>query len=122
MAHKNVEDRRAYGRKWSREHPEQAKKWRIENRDRYLWLLRDAALRRKYGIGCAEFDVLAETQNYVCAICQRPDPLGLLSVDHDHVTGVVRGLLCRGCNTSLGRFNDDVELLQRAIDYLNKLT
>lgn len=43
-----------------------------------------------------------------------------LSVDHNHKTGAVRGLLCNGCNMGLGRFEDNIEWLQNAIDYLIK--
>jgi hypothetical protein len=96
------------------------KAWQVAHPERYVWLMRDAALRRKYGIGCDEFDLLSAAQKHVCAICGRPDPLGCLSVDHDHETGQIRGLLCRGCNVSLGRFDDSLELLERAIEYLKK--
>jgi hypothetical protein len=41
-------------------------------------------------------------------------------VDHNHDTGEVRGILCHSCNTALGRFGDDVWLLQAALDYLKK--
>lgn len=56
--------------------------------------------------------MLAE-QGYVCAICHQPerakhpedaDEVTRLAVDHDHATGEVRGLLCRGCNTALAWF------------------
>jgi hypothetical protein len=42
----------------------------------------------------------------------------MLSIDHCHETGKVRGLLCDACNTGIGRFSDQVDLLQKAIDYL----
>jgi hypothetical protein len=59
-----------------------------------------------------------------CAICRRPETrtnrLGvtLIALDHDHKTGEVRGLLCHNCNTGIGRFNDDPELLLAAVAYL----
>ena len=43
-----------------------------------------------------------------------------MHIDHCHDTGAVRGLLCHGCNTGIGSLNDDIELLQRAIDYLRE--
>lgn len=43
-----------------------------------------------------------------------------LDVDHDHATGKVRGLLCRFCNTGLGNFRDNLQLLQGIQDYISK--
>jgi hypothetical protein len=65
---------------------------------------------------------MQEAQDYSCAICgKHEDELGYkLRVDHNHDSGKVRGLLCNGCNTSLGHFGDSVDGLQKAIDYLNK--
>ncbi len=63
-------------------------------------------------------------QGGVCAICGLPETrvvkgkLNRLAVDHDHTTGRVRGLLCFRCNTCLGRFEDNVELLRAAEAYL----
>lgn len=66
---------------------------------------------------------LRKQQNACCAICGVPEgeaPRGRLHVDHDHATHVIRGLLCGNCNPGLGQFKDDPELLQAAIDYLEK--
>jgi len=65
-------------------------------------------------------------QNGLCLICgnaetSRNPKTGeprSLAVDHDHETGKIRGLLCTFCNTALGKFHDDVEILKKAIDYL----
>lgn len=70
-----------------------------------------------------QFDAMLVAQDGVCAICQRTCAMGRsLSVDHDHQTGMVRGLLCAGCNVALGRFEDDVERLEAAIRYLRQHT
>lgn len=68
-----------------------------------------------------EYQEMLENQNWLCAICgaDRNKDGTRLCVDHNHETGKIRGLLCHGCNTSLGKFKDSVELLQKAIDYLN---
>jgi Recombination endonuclease VII len=49
-------------------------------------------------------------QGGVCAVCEKPDPEHF---DHDHETGVVRGMLCFNCNQALGNARDDVEVLRR---------
>jgi hypothetical protein len=58
-------------------------------------------------------------QGGVCGICLNPDPKGLLCVDHNHATGKTRGLLCHKCNRGLGCFEDDVNLLLQAVNYLH---
>jgi len=74
-------------------------------------------------VGLAEYNALLEIQGGVCAICGSDDPKTggrSFAVDHDHVTGKVRGLLCSPCNRALGGFNDDPVRLQRAVDYLKE--
>lgn len=61
-------------------------------------------------------DLLIE-QNNCCAICKTHDSL---RVDHDHKTGVVRGLLCNNCNLGIGLLKDNIEIFNNAIDYLTK--
>lgn len=64
---------------------------------------------------------LLKKQKGVCAICGGP-PVHKksLSADHDHITKKTRGLLCGPCNTGLGGFKDNIELLQTAIEYLKR--
>lgn len=82
---------------------------------------RDYTLKRNYGITIEDFRAMRQRQGYRCAICGRHEdaikPKGL-RVDHDHATGKVRGLLCHGCNLSLGHFGDSPEILIRASQYL----
>lgn len=89
---------------------------------------RQATLRRRYKMTEEEFSALAEAQNGRCAICRTESPgsLGVWSIDHDHsccpgkITcgKCVRGLLCTGCNTALGRLQDNIEILRAAVAYL----
>ena len=71
--------------------------------------------RRKYGLSDEVYQEMIEAQGGRCLVCRRKTEL---CVDHDHRSGVVRGLLCRGCNLGIGNLKDDPVLLQRAIDYL----
>jgi hypothetical protein len=79
---------------------------RDAKRDHY----RDKDFRKKYGISYAVYVALFEKQNGVCASCQRAETkmqfgsVRMLSVDHDHKTGAVRGLLCGNCNHGIGMF------------------
>ena len=68
------------------------------------------------------FDALLASQGGGCAICgYRVKPGGRrLNVDHDHKTGVVRGLLCARCNRGLGWFSDDPQRLKAAAVYLEE--
>lgn len=80
--------------------------------------------KRKYGISEKEYLALFDAQGGVCAICGKPETkinrgtLSILSVDHNHETGKVRGLLCSACNAGLGNFRDDRELIAKALEYL----
>lgn len=88
----------------------------------------DGYYMRNYGLVKEQFEVMKEAQNFKCAICggegfimnSKKTHREKLVIDHDHKTGVVRGLLCHNCNRALGLFQDDVEIMQKAIQYLNK--
>ncbi len=72
---------------------------------------------RRYGMTPADYKRMLADQNGCCAICGT-EARHHLHVDHDHTTGLVRGLLCRGCNNALGNVNDSIERLESAIRYL----
>lgn len=77
---------------------------------------REYVIRCRYGLELDEVNDMLISQDNKCAICKKE--LIKPHIDHEHVTGKVRGLLCCGCNTSLGVFDDSIEILKRAIDYL----
>lgn len=81
---------------------------------------KDRKLKRAYGISYKEYQIMLEAQNGQCAICGTTDTgkRKAFHVDHDHETGEIRGLLCGNCNSGIGNLRDDVELLKRAIQYL----
>jgi Recombination endonuclease VII len=74
-------------------------------------------LKRRYGISAKEFDELVATQGGGCAICGKEEPE---HVDHDHLTGEVRGVLCFNCNGGLGQFRDSTDFLRSAATYLEQ--
>jgi hypothetical protein len=81
--------------------------------------VRTAHLKR-YGISPAEYEALLAKQGGVCAICRKRSKQRLC-VDHCHVTGMVRGLLCLKCNGALGYLKDDQASLVAALAYLGAL-
>lgn len=64
-----------------------------------------------------DFDDMLRKQDYKCAICRCN--FKKRCVDHDHTTGVVRGLLCDRCNMGIGKLKDKYEVVQNAADYLS---
>jgi len=66
----------------------------------------------------AELDAIYSTHNGLCDLCGAAPSSRKFALDHNHLTGKLRGLLCFNCNTGLGSFRDDVTLLSKAIAYL----
>lgn len=85
---------------------------------------RNKILKDKYGITLEDYNNLLEQQDNKCAICLSDNPkirtATSFYIDHCHETLKVRGLLCQACNSALGLFEDKIENLQKAIEYLNK--
>lgn len=93
-------------------------RWKQANPDRIRLISRRKKLA-SYGLTLEDYDAIFRAQGGVCAICsEKCRQNALLSVDHDHSTGAVRGLLCHTCNTGLGMFSDDPDILRKAIEYL----
>ena len=97
------------------------REWRKNNPDR----VKHHEMKKRFGISGEDYDHMFDQQQGVCAICKRPETAKdkdggprMLAVDHCHETGKVRGLLCTGCNTALGGFKDNVQLLDAAKNYL----
>ena len=75
-------------------------------------------IKIRYGITKADYEKMLFVQMGLCAICLMK-PKNKLHVDHDHLTGKVRGLLCGNCNKALGLLRDNTDFLSKAIEYLN---
>jgi hypothetical protein len=116
------EEKAAYSAARYAEHREERAAYGAAHRDE----IRVRAWQRKYGISADDYWRLNEQQGGVCAICgeaetakdHRTGVVRLLSVDHCHSTGRVRGLLCSDCNKALGHLGDSEETLRRAVAYL----
>jgi hypothetical protein len=126
---------------------ESTKRWAQENPEQYAKIRQRASLTfrlKKHGLTIENYEAMLAAQNGCCAICKSTDPgLGrngkqgakrklknawpsirlhptiiIWNIDHDHVTGKVRGLICRSCNIAIGAAKDNPELLIAMAKYL----
>jgi hypothetical protein len=85
-------------------------------------------IRHKYGIELEDYEEIRLVQNNLCAICGKAETsihkryghskVRQLCIDHDHDTGKIRGLLCQRCNQGLGLFQENIDNLNKAVEYL----
>jgi len=90
-----------------------ASDWKRRNRDR----VRANDVRAIYGLIPEEHTRMLAAQGGNCAVCKSPSQRGRLCVDHDHVTGKVRSLLCRQCNLALGLLKENSERIYKLAEY-----
>lgn len=108
---------------WRRNNKDKIREYEKSYAEKYPEKIQAKEIRRtlaKYGLSPQQYDAVLLNQGGVCAICGLLRGIKRLAVDHDHKTNKVRGLLCQFCNTALGKFLDDVEILKKAILYLEK--
>jgi hypothetical protein len=106
-AKKNNEDKkvvRERRNRWSKENPEYMYNWHLQ---------------KTYGLSLEDYNKRKEEQQNCCAIC-KVEIFSRLFVDHCHKSGKVRKLLCSQCNSGLGMFKDNPELLVAAADYIKE--
>jgi N12 class adenine-specific DNA methylase len=127
MPHKDPQKRKEYLKRYLEANRDKKKEYLktyyVKNRDARKEWDRKYALKKDYDMDLQEYDAMLEQQGGVCAICSRPEQakgIDRLAVDHDHVTGKVRGLLCSSCNRGIGCFKEDINLLRGAVSYLEK--
>jgi hypothetical protein len=83
-------------------------------------------IKKVYGMTQEEYRLLLAKQGGVCAICGRPErgilrgKIRMLGVDHNHITGKIRGLLCTNCNTALGLVKENPTILVNMISYIER--
>ncbi len=81
---------------------------------------REDNLKSAFGLTVAQYNDMLKQQGGCCAVCEQKPITIRLAVDHDHVTGTIRGLLCIGCNTTVGKLRDSPELVEKLRRYLYK--
>lgn len=101
--------RKAYKKEYDLGHPDSRK---------------ESNLRLKFDISLSDYYAMLDKQGGVCAVCGRPETstykgtLRSLAVDHDHVTGRVRGLLCAKCNKALGLLEENPVVIDLLREYI----
>ena len=119
---KNKDAIQARQKEWVNKNPEKRRAAYLKYYEREKANIRDRQIRRLFGITLEEYNERLIAQNNTCALCGGgPDAKGkMFAIDHDHKTGKIRGLLCRGCNVGMGNLKDDPELLEKAARYIRK--
>jgi hypothetical protein len=123
-AEKNRGSERERVRRWRQENTEKNRSYQqryyAENQDAVSQRRREGHRVRRYGVTPERFAQLLAGQGGKCAVCATPEPRGKSDwhVDHDHATGIVRGILCITCNIALGMLHDDPARCRKAAEYL----
>ena len=127
-------------RRWTKRNPQYQKEWKNNNPERtesywkthyennkdtqeYKLQRRRAQIRRLYKLELEDVFEMMEQQAESCAICGTEITFGGrlgAHIDHDHITGKVRGILCRNCNLALGHVGESIEKLEIMINYLRR--
>lgn len=118
----SVEEKRKrhalYQRQWRQDHPG------VFQTEKYKAAMERNSRKYLHGISQEEFDAMLDNQGHMCYICGKkhdvtvPRGKGKLHVDHNHLTGKIRGLLCHRCNAVLGFVEDNESILLKATEYL----
>jgi len=112
-----------------RKHPEKRKEESKNRRTKNPEKERKMVTKSRYGLTKEEIQIFSMAQRGVCDICGKPETMKyqgivkLLSIDHNHLTNKVRGVLCQSCNSVLGYAKADTngtDILLRAISYLER--
>ena len=98
------------------------RKWNALNKQ----TIRQMNLKKQYGITLEQYNTMFIFQGGVCLVCGRPETASRngkvknLSVDHNHVTDKIRGLLCQKCNSALGLLEDNPVIIKSLLEYIIK--
>lgn len=112
-------------KKWRKNNPEKVKKirkkFKLNNPEKVKIYEKKNKMYNKFKITIREYNEMLLNQNNQCFLCFKTpeENKKALAVDHCHKTGKIRGLLCSKCNLGLGLFNDNVNIMEKAIKYIN---
>ncbi len=110
---------------WRKANPDYQRKYRESHRGERArknrenpYCAREYRLKKEWGMSLQEYERRLLNQGGRCAICKGVSRNRALAIDHNHLTGEIRGLLCQNCNIALGLFKDSPEMIQEALCYL----
>jgi len=93
--------------------------YRAKNKDKCNKRALASYRKRVYGLTTEAYEKLFEDCNYTCTLCNKvKGSITKLNIDHDHITGKIRGILCNSCNMGLGYFGDTEESIIKLLNYL----
>jgi len=105
---------------WAKENPEKKLAKDRRNRPHYSERARERHLMKNYGISVADKIAMISRQGNKCPICLSDIELANGRVDHNHITGEIRGILCSKCNTGIGQLRDSPVIILSAFKYLTE--
>lgn len=118
---KNREKLNRWSREYAKLNPDKVKESKRKYTRTHAERCKNYRLQYEYGITKKQFDHMVISQNNQCAICSKQfADTKDTCVDHNHAINTVRQLLCKKCNHAIGLFDENVLILSKAVDYLNR--
>lgn len=114
---KNKEQAKKHSKKYYLNHKKERKKWNFKNKEKF----KEYYLKHRYNITLDQLKQMFISQNGVCAICKEKFAnRKAMHIDHNHVNGKVRALLCPPCNYAVGNVRENIEYAKSLVEYLQK--
>lgn len=105
----------------SENNTKRARAWNLANKEKRQIIIQRNNYKKRYGLSVDQKQAMVNEQGGKCAICKSSlKDAHDACVDHCHTTNTIRGILCRKCNLGIGHFNDSIQALTEAINYLSK--